>query len=159
MDIGARDTPRWVQRFQNFDGALVLMRIALELLDEDNDRLDPEVVRIMREGAIQRFEYTFELAWKTLKDYLEWRKVTLERKGPADVIKAAFDAGYIEEGQDWMDALDARNEMSHVYRQQAFERVLVELRARFHARFEDLHEMLLLERMKLMEAKRDADRT
>ena len=46
----------------DFDGALVLMRIALELLDKDDDQLDPEIVRIMREGAIQRFKYTFELA-------------------------------------------------------------------------------------------------
>ncbi len=142
MDLGAPDTPRWVQRFQNFDGALVLLREGVELLDGD-------VHPIVREGVIQRFEYTFELAWKTLKDYLMWRKVTLDRSGPADVIRAAFAAGYITEGATWMDALDARNEMAHVYRRQAFERVVGELSARFLDRFEDLHEMLSLERSRL----------
>lgn len=139
IDLGAPDTPRWVQRFQNFDGALVLLREGVELLEGD-------VHPIVQEGVIQRFEYTFELAWKTLKDFLVWRKVTLLRSGPADVIRAAFAAGYITEGATWMDALDARNEISHIYRRQAFERVISELRARFLDRFEDLHEMLLLER-------------
>jgi len=142
MDLGAPDTPRWVQRFANFDGALGLLREGVELLDGD-------VHPIVQEGVIQRFEYTFELAWKTLKDFLVWRKVTLERSGPGDVLRTAFAFGYIEEGPVWMDALDARNEMSHVYRRQAFERVVADIRARFLERFEDLHLMLMLERAKL----------
>lgn len=140
MDIAAADTPRWIQRFQNFDAALVRLREGVDLLDR------PDLPSIVREGVIQRFEYTFELAWKTLKDYLVDQKVTLLRSGPADVIRAAFAAGYITEGEIWMEALDARNEMSHVYRQQAFDRVIDALCDRFLARFEDLHEMLLTER-------------
>lgn len=149
MDTGSPQTPRWVQRFDNFDRALVLLRQAVELVGEEGAELSPEMLAIVREGAIQRFEYTFELGWKTLKDYLAWRGVSLVRLGPGDVIRAAFGAGYIAHGQDWMDALDARNEMAHVYRQQAFQRVIADLQSRFLARFEDLHEMLLLERMKL----------
>lgn len=142
IDLGAPDTPRWVQRFQNFDGALVLLREGVGLLDG-------EVHPIVQEGVVQRFEYTFELAWKTLKDYLVWKKVTLVRSGPADVIRAAFAADYITDGEIWMDALDARNEMSHVYKRQAFERVVADVRSRFLARFEDLHDMLLQERVRL----------
>lgn len=142
MDLGAPDTPRWVQRFHHFDGALVLLREGVALLEG-------EVHPIVQEGLVQRFEYTFELAWKTLKDYLVWKKVTLVRSGPADVIRAAFAADYITDGTVWMDALDARNEMSHVYKRQAFERVVVAIRDRFLERFEDLHEMLLSERVRL----------
>ncbi len=149
MDTGSLDTPRWVQRFENFDRAIVLLRQAIELIDERGDKLEPELLTVMKEGAIQRFEYTFELAWKTLKDFLQFRQVTLDRLGPGDVIRAAFAAGYLSHGDEWMDALDARNEMSHVYRQQAFERVIGEIRSRFMARFEDLHEMLLAERLRL----------
>ena len=142
MDLASPDTPRWVQRFQNFDGALMLLREGLELLEGD-------VHPIVREGVIQRFEFTFELAWKTLKDYLVWQKVTLVRKGPSDVLRAAFAYGYIADGAVWIEALDARNEMSHVYRRQAFERVVEDIRARFMNLFEDLHIMLMIERSQL----------
>lgn len=142
MDLGASDTPRWVQRFQNFDGALVLLREGIGLLDG-------EVHPIVQEGVVQRFEYTFELAWKTLKDYLVRKKVTLVRSGPADVIRAAFATDYILDGDTWMDAFDARNEMSHVYKRQAFERVVADVRNRFLAVFEDLHDTLLAERVHL----------
>lgn len=143
MDIGAPDTPRWVQRFEHFDRVLLLLREGLEMLE------DPGVIPIVKEGVIQRFEYTFELAWKTLKDFLVFRRVTLDRISAADVIRTAFAGRYIDGGEDWMSALDARNEMSHVYREQAFDRVLTDLRARFMPRLEDLHEMLLIERLRL----------
>lgn len=143
IDVASPDTPRWVQRFQNFDGALVLLREGVELLDQ------PDVHPIVREGVIQRFEYTFELAWKTLKDFLLFSKVTLDRSGPGDVLRKAFASGYITGGEVWMEALDARNQMSHVYRRQAFDRVLEALRDRFMLQFEELHEMLALERSRL----------
>ena len=143
IDVAASDTPRWVQRFANFDGAIVLLREGIDLL------ADPTMHPIVGEGVIQRFEYTFELAWKTLKDFLIFRKVRLDRTGPGDVLRAAFATGYITEGPVWMEALDARNEMSHVYRRQSFDRVLQALQDRFMARFEELHDMLLTERVNI----------
>ncbi|HEU0043745.1 nucleotidyltransferase substrate binding protein [Sphingomonas sp.] len=137
-------TPRLVQRFRNFDGALMRLREGIEMVSED-----PDVHSIVKEGLIQRFEFTFELAWKTLKDYLVFRKVTLERSAAADVIKVAFATGYLKDGETWMDALDARNEMSHVYRQQSFERVTEDIQTRFINVIEDLHEMLMMERARL----------
>jgi nucleotidyltransferase substrate binding protein (TIGR01987 family) len=113
IDIASPDTPRWVQRFQNFDGALILLREGVEMLDE------PDVHSIVREGVIQRFEHTFELAWKTLKDFLVFSKVTLHRSGPADVLRSAYASGYLADGEIWMEALDARNQMSHVFRREA----------------------------------------
>jgi nucleotidyltransferase substrate binding protein (TIGR01987 family) len=144
MDTGSTNTPRWVQRFENFDRAILQLREAVDLLQ------DPDVAAIVKEGSIQRFEYTFELAWKTLKDFLIERKVTLERRAAADVIRTAFATNYISNGQDWMDALDARNEMSHVYQETAFDKVLIDVQRRFLPCFEDLHEMLMLERAKLI---------
>ena len=75
-------------------------------------------------------------------------------------MKTAFETGYITDGDIWMDALDARNEMSHVYRQESFERVLHDVRSRFLAVIEDLHEMLITERMAWWEGQRgDAEPT
>lgn len=144
MDEADAGTPRWVQRFRNFDGALLRLREGVEMLHDD-----PELHPMTKEGLIQRFEFTFELAWKTLKDFLVFRKVSLERQGPADVIRAALSARYVVDGETWMDALDARNEMSHVYRAEAFDRVLADVLARFHPLLEDLHEMLIFERSRL----------
>lgn len=155
FDIASPSTPRWIQRFQNFDRALLLLRTAVEILDERSGKLDAETLAIVREGAIQRFEYCFELAWKTLMDYLRWRKVTLPKSGGGDVLKAAFESGYISDGEVWMEALDARNEMSHVYRQESFERVLRDVRSRFLAVIEDLHEMLNIELMNWLEGRKD----
>ncbi|WP_174279802.1 HI0074 family nucleotidyltransferase substrate-binding subunit [Sphingomonas bacterium] len=143
MDEASADTPRWVQRFRNFDGALVLLREGVGMLD------DPSLPVMAKEGLIQRFAFTFELAWKTLADFLDFRKVTLERRGPGDVLRMAFATGYLGDGPIWMDALDARNELSHTDRRQAFERVLADIPVRFIGLFEDLHEMLMIERAAL----------
>jgi len=67
---------------------------------------------------IQRFEYTFELAWKTLKDYLEANEVIT--KFPRDVIKAAFQYELIKDGEVWMDMLEKQNLLAHTYDEKRF---------------------------------------
>ena len=143
MDLGSPTTPRWVQRFANFDRAIVLLREIVDLCEQ------PGSHPAFKEAAIQRFEFTWELAWKTLKDYLVDRRVTLERLTAADVIRTAFASGFIDEGQDWMDALDARNRMSHTYDLREFERVYFDIRDRYLPRFEALHEMFITERLRI----------
>jgi nucleotidyltransferase substrate binding protein (TIGR01987 family) len=81
MDTQQPTDIRWQQRFQNFRRAFALLREALE--DKNiNDYSDLE-----REGIIQRFEYTFELGWKTFKDYLEFNGINLLETTPRKVIK------------------------------------------------------------------------
>jgi nucleotidyltransferase substrate binding protein (TIGR01987 family) len=79
------------------------------------------------EGLIQRFEYTFELAWKTLKDYLEHSGIVLPQITPKAVLKAAFAAKLIEDGQIWMDMLSHRNLRSHTYDCEKFEEAVTPL--------------------------------
>lgn len=76
-----------------------------------------------KEGVVQRFEYTFELAWKTLKDYLVYSGVVLDQITPRKVIKEAFAAKIIDDGQIWIDMLEQRNLMSHTYDSETFEAV------------------------------------
>ena len=121
----------------NYSRAFMLLREGIEQLDvRDMSQLE-------REGLIQRFEYTWELAWKTLNDFLGYQGVVLETVTPRSVIRAAFEAGIINRGDDWMAALDARNKMSHTYDFKVFETVIAAIRSRYLSLFNALHERLL----------------
>ena len=96
---------RWKQRFQNFEKAKALLENALEVKQPDI---------IYRAGIIQFFEMTFELAWKTLKDYLQEQGFA-EIKTPKESIKKAFEIGLLKDGHKWMKALEDRNLTAHTY--------------------------------------------
>jgi nucleotidyltransferase substrate binding protein (TIGR01987 family) len=135
MDAQAK--PRWHYRFENFKRAYTLLREAIETSQERT------LNQLEKEGVIQRFEYTMELAWKTMKDYLEAQNVILEQITPRAVMKEAFAAKLIKDGQVWMDALDARNKMSHTYDFKQFEAVIKEIQDRYLTALDDLHFDLL----------------
>jgi nucleotidyltransferase substrate binding protein (TIGR01987 family) len=99
---------RWRQRAENFGKAVALLRDALK-----NGAAALNVLE--KEGTVQRFEYTVELAWKTLRDYLDASGVQLTSVTPKSVVKAAFAARLIPDGQLWIDMLDHRNLLSHRY--------------------------------------------
>ena len=105
---------RWRQRFSNFDRGFVLLREALE-------RGPAALSALEKEGTIQRFEYTFELAWKLLKDYLECDGMVITPLTPRQVIKDAFAAKLLTDGQAWIDMLDHRNLLSHTYDPSVFQ--------------------------------------
>lgn len=132
-------TPRWHYRFDNYRRAFSLLR---EAMDQETPHSQLE-----KEGIIQRFEYTVELAWKTLKDYLESENVVLDQITPRNVIRRAFEAGVIKQGETWQKALDARNRMSHTYNFETFERVIAEIRSGYLAAFDELYEFLLAKRV------------
>ena len=70
---------------------------------------------IVRDSAIQRFEFTFELAWKTLKVYLEEKKGAHDLYFPKDTFRSAFQAGLINDDPGWLEMVDTRNKTSHLY--------------------------------------------
>ena len=109
---------RWQQRFQNFSRAFILLRSAFE------DRPLAQLSDLEQEGVIQRFEYSYELAWKTMKDYLEENGVIITPVTPRNVIKEAFAAGMIENGQVWIDMMLHRNLLAHTYDFSKFKEVL-----------------------------------
>ena len=95
---------RWRQRFQNLQKAATQLDrgLAIDLPSE-----------IEMQGIIQSFEFTFELAWKTLKDYME--ALGTDTHLPRETIKSAFHAGLINNGEIWLDMLDKRNLLAHTY--------------------------------------------
>ena len=95
---------RWKQRFQNFEKAFLFLKKAIEYKKLDD---------LQAAGLIQSFEFTFELAWKTLKDYLEEMGIPL--KFPREVIKHAFQTDLIKDGHLWLEMLEKRNELTHTY--------------------------------------------
>ena len=100
----SNDDIRWKQRFQNLENAFSFLS---ESLKKEN------LSRLEEAGIIQSFEFTFELAWNTLKDYLEMKSVPA--KYPRDVIQEAFRYEMILDGETWMDMLEKRNLLSHNY--------------------------------------------
>ena len=132
---------RWKQRFQNFDRAYVLLRDAMQ---NGPSALNP----LEKEGVIQRFEYCFELAWKTVKDYLEESGFVFATVTPRQVLKDAFGAKVLTDGQAWIDMLNHRNLLSHTYNFASFEKAVEAIHQRYLAAFGQLHEFLQHEAMK-----------
>lgn len=95
---------RWVQRFDNFQRAYLFLQQACQ-----KDEYSP----LEAAGLVQSFEFTFELAWKTLKDYLNEQGMDI--KFPREAIKQAFKTELIEDGHIWIHMLDKRNELTHTY--------------------------------------------
>jgi nucleotidyltransferase substrate binding protein (TIGR01987 family) len=97
---------RWQQRYNNYK----------KVLNQLSRFLEHKSLNEMEEqGLIQAFEYTFELAWKTLQDYLEIESGYVELKGPRPVLKQAFKDGIITKGEVCMEMLNDRNRSVHTY--------------------------------------------
>ena len=135
---------RWIQRFQNFDRAFLLLRSALE------ERGLEQMSELEKEGLIQRFEYSYysyELAWKTMKDYLEEQGTIINPATPRNVIKEAFSAQIIADGQVWVDMMLPRNLLAHTYDFSKFKEVLDAVVERYLDAQEQLHEWFLTRQM------------
>ena len=127
---------RWQYRFANFSRAYALLQEANDLHSEN--KLD----QLGKEGMIRRFKHSVDLAWNTIKDYLEDQGLALSQRTPKDVIKEAGAAKLIERSDDWMNLIDARNEMSHTYDFKRFEAVIKQTNEKYLPCFGELHEKL-----------------
>jgi nucleotidyltransferase substrate binding protein (TIGR01987 family) len=134
-DDMSEDT-RWKQRLQNFDRAYILLREALAGGPGALNTLE-------KEGTIQRFEFAFELAWKTMKDYLEANGVSFVTVTPNQVFKGAFSAKLVDDGQVWIDMLHHRNLLSHTYDSGNFETAIVAIHDRYLPAFAALYGFFL----------------
>ncbi len=103
---------RWKQRFDNFHKACAKIR---ELVDSKRDI--ENYSELEREGLIQRFEYTYELAWKVMQDYLIYKGYTFT-SGPNGTLQMAFEDGLIAHHDSWRRMGIARNATSHVYNEE-----------------------------------------
>lgn len=129
---------RWKQRFQNFDRAVILLREPMERI--------AGLSNLEKEGTVQRFEVALELAWKTLKDYMEFEGHVIKPLTPRNVIKEAFRARILSDGQVWIDMIDHRNLLSHTYDEVTFEKAVLSICDRYLPAIEELHLWLMTQR-------------
>ena len=116
---------RWQQRFQNYRQALSRLTAAVRLSKER------PLSELEQQGLIQGFEYTHELGWNVLKDYLEAQGFVgiIGSKGAA---REAFKNGLVEDGEAWMDMITARNLTLHTYKTEVAEDIVKNILGRFH---------------------------
>ena len=126
---------RWKQRFQNYKKALATMKNAVELA------ASRELSDLEKQGMIQGFEFTFELAWNVMKDYLEEQGISgiIGSKG---TVRQAFQNGLIQDGQIWMDMIKDRNLASHVYDDGTAENLFVAITNTYYHQFNMLMEKM-----------------
>lgn len=129
---------RWKQRFQNLDRAVSLLDDALKDGEESLSQLE-------KDGVIQRFEYTFELAWKTVKDYLFESGLVITPVTPRNVLKEAYAANVLSDGQVWIDMLEHRNLLSHTYDDAVFSDTVRAIEQRYLPAMKLLHGFFLKE--------------
>lgn len=122
---------RWKQRFANYDRALLQLTEAIE-----NNRVNP--IDIIKEGIIKRFEFTHELAWKIMKDFLEYEGFQ-DITGSRSATREAFNKGLIESGQEWMDMINSRNKTVHTYNSNILETEFHKITQVYFSLFYDFH--------------------
>ena len=119
---------RWIQRFQNYSKALQTLRQAVQLSKER------PLSDLEQQGLIQGFEFTHELAWNVLKDYLEDQGF-VDIIGSKNATRQAFKNSLIENGEVWMEMISARNLTSHTYETAVAEKIVSQILRDFFPAF------------------------
>ena len=125
----SKEDIRWLQRLNNYAKALGQLGRFI-----DKGQLN----ELEEQGLIQSFEYTYELAWNTLKDYLEIQGET-GIHGSRDALRLAFRRGLIEDGETWMEMIKSRTLTSHAYSEELCREITAKITSRYYAAFVRLH--------------------
>ncbi len=147
---------RWHQRFGNYRKALNRFKnnvAYIQSLFDDMDLQDPTnydhitsvVEDIVKQGLIQSFEFTHELAWKTIKDYADYQGNT-EITGSRDAIRYAANANLIADGHTWMDMIASRNKTSHTYNEETANEIFKNIITEYSSLFDTFN--LTLEKLR-----------
>ncbi len=148
---------RWEQRYSNYVKALKKLTQAIEYINQnvlgkeetlDENDLNDVLDEMIKEGLIQRFEYTHELAWNVMKDYAKYQG-NFEVGGSRDATREAFHLNLVSDGKIWMDMIGSRNKTSHTYDEDIADEI-------YHRILNDYYPAFL-EFQKNMESKRSGE--
>jgi nucleotidyltransferase substrate binding protein (TIGR01987 family) len=123
---------RWKQRFDNYSKAFQELKEGLELAQTR------PLSKLEKQGVIQGFEYTHELAWNFLKDYLQLQG-HVGLIGSRDTTREAFKRGLIGNGDTWMEMIKSRNLSSHAYDKVTAEEIYSAISVRFFLEFQNAY--------------------
>ena len=112
---------RFKERFEEYKKALKRLEEALQ----------EEKTEIVIDGVLHRFEFTFELAWKTMKDLMEYNGISENTGSPREVLKSAFASGIIEDGDVWINMMLARNSLSHLYDEETSRKIYQDIKNKY----------------------------
>lgn len=129
---------RWKQRFDNFERALLQLSRAMAL------KAERPLSELEQQGLIQGFEFTHELAWNVLKDYLEMEGIQ-GLIGSRSTVREAFKRGLVMDGEVWMDMIEKRNLSSHTYNQTVASTIVTAIAERYYPAFHELQSRLAKE--------------
>ncbi len=126
---------RWQQRLVNYRQALLSLTQAVGLSAQR------PLSELEQQGLIQAFEFTHELAWNCLKDYLQFQGEQ-DLHGSRDASRKAYAVGLIEEGEVWMDMIASRNRTSHTYNKATAKQISEAVIERYYPQFCRLEQRL-----------------
>lgn len=127
------DDIRWKQRFENYQRALHQLTLAMRLLEQR------PLSDLEQQGFIQGFEFTHELAWNVLKDFLEYEGIQ-GLVGSRSTVREAFKRGLINDGEAWMDMIEKRNLSSHTYNLDVANQLVIAIRDSYYPAYLALQE-------------------
>jgi len=111
---------RWIQRFNNYCKAMKRLSDAVELSQER------PLTDLEKQGLIQAFEFTHELAWNVMKDFAAYQG-NYEIHGSRDASREAFKQGLVNDGHVWMKMIESRNKTSHTYDEETAEEIVLDV--------------------------------
>jgi nucleotidyltransferase substrate binding protein (TIGR01987 family) len=148
--MGKEKDIRWEQRFSNYRKALKKLSEAINYIKKDlgkkendieNENADKILEEIIKEGLIQRFEYTYEMAWNVMKDYALYQGNS-EISGSRDAIRFAFSSNLIVNGELWMDMIKSRIKTSHTYDEETAEEIYKKILNDYYSLFLDFEQVM-----------------
>lgn len=123
---------RYEERRKDLDNAIQSLKEGL-LEEADDLRID---------GVLQRFEFTFELSWKCIKDYLEMQGVVSNIGSPREIIQLAFKHNIISDGEKWIEMMLSRNNLSHMYDKEISRNIYQKIKEEYVKLLEELQEKI-----------------
>jgi nucleotidyltransferase substrate binding protein (TIGR01987 family) len=126
------DDIRWKQRFANY-------RKALQQLGRFVEK--QPLNELEQQGLVKAFEYTYELAWNTLKDFLDHQGIS-GLVGSRDTFRKAISLNLVSDGRVWMQMIESRNKTSHTYNEITAREIADSVRSLYYPSFCELEQRL-----------------